>query len=91
LVAKRYHIDLSVWTIGRYLRHWGFTPQKPLRRAYEQDPEAVRRGLEEQYPAIYRQALQEKAEIHWLDEMGLRSQLRAPRPNARHPWYGPAV
>jgi transposase len=83
LIAKRYHIHLSVWTIGRYLRHWGFTPQKPLRRAYEQDPEAVRRWLEEQYPAIHRQALQEKAEIHWLDEMGLRSQDQGGRSYGR--------
>jgi transposase len=83
LVAKRYHLDLSVWTIGRYLRHWGFTPQKPLHRAYDQDPEAVRRWLEEQYPAIHRQALQEKAEIHWLDEMGLRSQDQGGRSYGR--------
>lgn len=83
LVAKRYHLDLSVWTIGRYLRHWGFTPQKPLRRAYEQDPEAVRRWLEEEYPAIHRKALQEKAEIHWLDEMGLRSQNQGGRSYGR--------
>jgi len=83
LVANRYHLDLSVWTIGRYLRHWGFTPQKPLRRAYEQDPKAVRRWLEEQYPAIHRQALQEKAEIHWLDEMGLRSQDQGGRSYGR--------
>jgi transposase len=83
LIAKRYHLDLSVWTVGRYLRHWGFTPQKPLRRAYEQDPEAVRRWLEEEYPAIHRQALQEKAEIHWLDEMGLRSQDQGGRSYGR--------
>jgi hypothetical protein len=38
--------------VGRYLDHWGFTPQRPLRRAYEQNPAAVRRWLERDYPAI---------------------------------------
>jgi transposase len=74
LIAQRTGLHVPVWTVGRYLKHWGFTPQKPLRRAYEQDPKAVRRWLEEEYPAIREQAKQEKAEIHWCDEMGLRSQ-----------------
>ena len=73
LIAQRYGIRLSVWTVGRYLAKWGFTPQKPLRRAYEQDPAAVKRWLEGQYPAIRATAKAEKAEIHWGDEMGLRS------------------
>jgi len=73
LIAQRYGIALSVWTVGRYLAKWGFTPQKPLRRAYEQDPLAVKRWLEQQYPAIRRQAKAEKAEIYWGDEMGMRS------------------
>jgi transposase len=74
LIAQRTGLPLSVWAVGRYLKHWGFTPQKPLRRAYEQDPKAVRRWLEQAYPAIRERAKQEKAEIHWLGEMGLRSQ-----------------
>jgi transposase len=73
LIAQRCGIGLSVWTVGRYLAKWGFTPQKPLRRAYEQDPAAVKRWLEERYPAIRRQAKAEKAEIYWGDEMGMRS------------------
>jgi len=73
LIAERFDIDLSVWTVGRLLKKWGFTPQKPLRRAYERDPVAVQRWLDEEYPAIRRQAKQENAEIHWGDEMGLRS------------------
>lgn len=73
LIERRYRVRLSVWTVGRYLKRWGFTPQKPLKRAFEQDPEAVRRWLEEEYPAIRAQAKREGAEIHWGDEMGLRS------------------
>ena len=39
-------------TVGEYLKRWGFTPQKPLKRAYEQRPAEVRKWLEESYPAI---------------------------------------
>jgi len=73
LIEKRYGVRLSVWTVGRYLREWGFTPQKPIRRAFEADPEAVRRWLEEEYPVIRALAQRDKAEIYWGDEMGLRS------------------
>jgi transposase len=73
LIDRRFGIHLSVWTVGRYLQHWGFTPQKPLRRAYEQNPAAVRHWLETEYPAIRRRAKAEQAEIHWGDEMGMRS------------------
>jgi transposase len=78
-VEKKFGIGLSVWTVGRYLKRWGLTPQKPLRKAFEQDPEAVRRWLEEEYPAIRKAAQREKAEIHWGDEMGLRSDHQAGR------------
>jgi len=77
LILQRYGIGLSVWTVGRYLAKWGFTPQKPLRRAYEQDPAAVKRWLEERYLAIRAAAKAEKAEIYWGDEMGLRSDHQA--------------
>lgn len=73
LIEKKFGVSLSVWTIGRYLARWGFTPQKPVRRAFEQDGEAVRQWLDEKYPAIRKQAKREKAEIYWGDEMGLRS------------------
>jgi transposase len=79
LIKKRFGVSVSVWTVGRYLKRWGFTPQKPLRRAYEQNPEAVRRWLEKDYPAIRRQARQERAQIHWGDEMGMRSDHQAGR------------
>jgi transposase len=77
LIEERWGKRLSVWTVGRYLRKWGFTPQKPLRRAYEQNPTAVKRWLEEEYPAVARRAKRDNAEIHWGDEMGLRSDHQA--------------
>jgi transposase len=73
LIAKRFGVKLSVWTVGRYLARWDFTPQKPVRRAFERDPEAVGRWLERAYPAIRREAKRRRAAIYWGDEMGLRS------------------
>ncbi len=73
LLAERCGLEVSVWTVGRYLAKWGLTPQKPLRRAYERDPVAVRHWLDTQYPTIVKQAKAQKGEIHWGDQMGLRS------------------
>jgi len=73
LVRRWFGIGLSLVTIGKYLRSWGLSPQKPIRRAYEQNPEAVARWLEQEYPAIAAQAKKEKAIILWLDQTGLRS------------------
>lgn len=79
LLRRRFGVEVSVWTVGRYLRSWGFTPQKPLRRAYERDAESVRRWLQREYPAIRALARRLGAEIHWLDEMGVRSDHQAGR------------
>ena len=73
LIKRRFGVQLSVWTVGRYLKRWGFTPQKPARRAWEQNPQQVRQWLEKEYPSIRRQAQKDKAQIYWGDEMGLRS------------------
>ena len=73
LSKRRFGLQLSVWTVGRYLQRWGFTPQKPARRAWEQNPEQVQQWLEKEYPRIRRQAQREKAQIYWGAEMGLRS------------------
>lgn len=73
LIERRYGIKLSVWTVGRYLARWGFTSQKPIRRAFEQDTEAVKKWLEQDYPDIKANAKRSGAEIYWGDEMGVRS------------------
>src|SRR3712207_4378832 len=56
LVWQRCRVRLAVRTMGTYLARWGFAAQKPLRRAYEQDPAAVRRWLRRDYPAIVARA-----------------------------------
>ena len=44
-------VKLAIRTVGKYLSLWGgVTPQKPLRKAYEQRPAEVKRWLKESYP-----------------------------------------
>jgi transposase len=71
LIKKEYSIDMAVRTVGEYLKRWGYTAKRPRRHAKKQDPEEVRRWLEETYPDIERQAQEEEAEIHWCDEAGV--------------------
>ena len=73
LIRKRFGVEMPIRTVGEYLKRWGFTPQKPLKRAYEQKPELVEAWLKESYPEIARRAKAEEAEIHWGDETGVRS------------------
>lgn len=73
LIAREYAIQVSLSSVGRYLKAWGMSPQKPARRAYERNDVAISRWLTEEYPALARQARREKAVIYWGDEMGLRS------------------
>lgn len=71
LIESECGIKLSVRGVGNYLKRWGYTPQKPIKRAYEQCPEAVQAWLDKAYPAIEKRAREEGAEIHWGDETAL--------------------
>src|SRR5919202_556085 len=79
LISQRYGVWLARTTVGAYLRGWGFSPQRPQRRALEQNPAAVRRWLTETYPAIRAQARREGGVVLWLDEVGGRSDAAAGR------------
>jgi transposase len=70
-IEREFGITLSIRATGEYLRRWGFTPQKPIKRAYEQRPEAVRAWIEQEYPAIEQRAKAQGGEIHWGDETAL--------------------
>jgi transposase len=83
LIQQRFGIRLSIRTVGEYLRRWGFTPQKPVRKAYKQDPKAVAEWLERTYPQIEKRAAEEDGEIHWGDETGVRSTCQHSRGYAR--------
>jgi transposase len=83
LIQQQVGIRLPIRTVGEYLRRWGFTPRKPVRKAYKQDPEAVAEWLEQTYPQIEGRAAQEGGEIHWGDETGVRSTCQHSRGYAR--------
>jgi hypothetical protein len=73
LIARRFWVRLAVRAVGQYLKLWGFTPQRPLKKAYEQNPAVVDRWVNQEYPKIAKAAKIEGAEIQWGDETGLRS------------------
>ena len=73
LIKLKFDISLSRWSVGRLLKKWGFTPQKPAKKSYFQNPQKIQNWLDEEYPEIVKQAKKENAEIQWLDEMGARS------------------
>jgi len=73
LIKREFGINVAIRTMGDYLKRWGFSPQKPKLRAYEQNPKAVERWLKEEYPSISELAKKENAVIHWGDETGIRN------------------
>ena len=73
LVEALFGLRLTVRNMGKYLKRWGFTPQRPLKKAYEQNPAAVEKWVNEEYRKIAKAAKTEGAEIQWGDETGLRS------------------
>lgn len=77
LILDKYGIKLSRWQVGRYLKSWGYTPQKPISKAYEQDPKRVAQWLEKEYPAIKKKAKKQNAVIYFEDEVGMRSDHQA--------------
>jgi transposase len=79
LIEARHGLRLSLTTVGKYLRSWGLSPQKPIRRAYEQDPQKVAQWLEQDYPAIAARARTEDAVVLWLDQTGIRSDAATAR------------
>ena len=77
LIAKRFGVHLSRSSVCRLLAQMGLSAQRPLWRAYQQDPEAVRRWKEEDYPALRRRAGRLGAQIFFGDEAGVRSDFHS--------------
>jgi transposase len=73
LIVERFKVKLSHSSVCRLMNQIGLTAQRPLWRAYQQDPEAVKQWLEKDYPAIRRRAKREGAQIFFADEAGVRS------------------
>jgi transposase len=73
LIEQQYGVRITEQCAGQYLEKWDMTPQKPARRAWQQDPMAVQEWLQERYPRIKAAAKRRGAMLLWLDEMGIRS------------------
>ena len=73
LIEKKFGIRLGLTAVGELLAKLGLTPQKPLQRAYQRDPQAIEKWQRETYPAIARRAKAEGAEIFFWDESGFRA------------------
>ena len=73
LIRREFGVKLSEVSVGRLLRTLGLTPQRPVRRAYQQDQEAVERWKCEEYPAIQKLAKDERATVYFADESAVRS------------------
>jgi transposase len=78
-IQRRWKVVLSISTITRLLHKMGLSFQKPIVKAFQQDPKAVQRWLDVDYPQIRKRAMKEKAEIYFGDEAGLRSDHHAGR------------
>src|ERR1700693_1939659 len=73
LIARKFGITLGLTAVGDLLAKLNLTPQKPLQRAYQRDPEAIERWRRETYPTIAQQAKAEGGEVFFWDESGFRA------------------
>jgi transposase len=73
LIEQKFGVRIGVTAVGRLLAELDITPQKPLRRAYERDPAAIKRWTTEVFPGLRARAKRVGAKIFFLDEAGVRS------------------
>ena len=71
LIERKFAIRLGVTAVGELLAKLGLTPQKPLQRAYQRDPEAIEAWRRERFPAIARQAKASGGDVYFWDEFGV--------------------
>lgn len=79
LILKQYKVKISIHQVGRYLKAWGLTPQKPIYQASERNDTKVKNWMKNTYSKIKSRAKKENAEIHWGDETGVQSTHNAGR------------
>ncbi len=77
LIHRKFGYQLSLLTVGRILTKLGLSPQRPLYRAYQQNPDVVRKWKKEVYPEIRAQAAAAGATIFFADEAGIRTDHHA--------------
>ena len=73
LIEQKFGVRIGLTAVGELLAKLGLTPQKPLERAYQRDPEAIERWQRETYPAIARAAKAVGGEVYFWDESGFRA------------------
>ena len=77
VIRCEFGVRLSVVGVGRLLRTMGLSPQRPLHRAYQQDPDAVEAWKTEVFPVIRAEAKKAGATVYFADEAGIRSDYHA--------------
>jgi transposase len=72
-IKRKYKIEMPLSTLGYYLQRWGFSVQRPVKRARKQDAVKVDAWLNEEFPGITKRAKEETAEIFFGDETGIQN------------------
>ena len=73
LIREKYNIDMKLSTLGYYLARWGFSVQRPVKRAYKQDQKQIDKWLNDEFPGITKRANDENAEIFFGDETNIQN------------------
>jgi len=74
LIYRLFKVRITVQAVSDYMKKWGFTPQRPIKRSYKQNPVEIKAWLDEDYPKIKERAKKENAEIAWGDETGCQNE-----------------
>lgn len=88
MILEKYKIHMPLSTLGYYLARWGFSVQRPVKRAYQQDEQKIQVWLENEFPGISERAKAEDTEIFFGDETGLQNEatcLRGYAPKGKTP------
>jgi transposase len=83
LIQTKYGVDYSLEYVRRILREWGFTPQVPIRKSFEQSGKEVKNWINRNYPTIKKRSIQEGSKIFWVDETGITNKCNNTRGYAK--------